>query len=37
MWMMSQGYEGQVETADKRLEDDHVYKKLARILLREQR
>lgn len=32
MWMLSQGYEGKVESIDVRLRDDHVYKKLARIL-----
>jgi len=35
MWMLSQGYEGEVETIDKRMQDDHIYKKLARILRRE--
>ena len=35
LWQLSQGYEGQVEGMDKRLEDVHVYVKLARILLEE--
>ena len=35
MWMLSQGYEGKVENIDTRLRDDHVYKKIARILHRE--
>lgn len=34
MWMMSQGYEGEVEGKDKRMRDDHVYKKIARVILR---
>jgi len=33
LWQLSQGYEGEVEGMDKRLEDVHVYAKLARILL----
>jgi hypothetical protein len=37
MWMLSQGYEGEVEGVDKRLQDDHVYKKIARILYKEER
>lgn len=36
MWMQSHGYEGEVETFDKRLQDVHVYAKLARILYQEQ-
>ena len=35
MWMMSQGYEGEVENVDTRLRDIHVYTKIARILRRE--
>uniref|UniRef100_A0A6H2A1Q4 Uncharacterized protein n=1 Tax=viral metagenome TaxID=1070528 RepID=A0A6H2A1Q4_9ZZZZ len=35
MWMLSQGYEGEVENVDTRLRDDHIYKKIARILHRE--
>lgn len=35
MWMLSQGYEGEVENIDTRLRDDHIYKKLVRILRRE--
>ena len=36
MWMLSQGYEGKVEGKDARLRDDHIYKKIARILLEEE-
>jgi len=32
LWMMNQGYEGKVENIDTRLQDVHVYMKLARIL-----
>jgi len=32
MWMMSHGYEGKIENIDARLQDDHIYKKLARII-----
>lgn len=32
LWMLSEGYEGQVENVDTRLRDVHVYMKLARIL-----
>jgi len=35
LWMLSQGYEGEVETIDTRLTDVHVYTKLARILYKE--
>jgi len=35
LWMISQGYEGEVENVDTRLRDVHVYAKLARILRRE--
>jgi hypothetical protein len=36
LWMLAQGYEGEVENIDTRLRDVHVYMKLARILHREQ-
>lgn len=32
LWMLSEGYEGKVENIDARLQDVHVYMKLARIL-----
>lgn len=32
LWMLSEGYEGSVENIDTRLQDVHVYLKLARIL-----
>jgi len=32
LWMLSQGYEGKIETIDTRLTDVHVYTKIARIL-----
>ena len=32
LWMLSQGYDGKVETIDKRLQDSHIYTKIARIL-----
>ena len=35
MWMLSQGYEGETEPIDARLRDDHIYKKIARILHKE--
>lgn len=35
MWMLSHDYEGEVEGIDARLQDDHIYKKIARILHRE--
>ena len=35
MWMLSQGYEGKVEGIESRLQDDYIYKKIARILYRE--
>jgi hypothetical protein len=35
LWMLSKGYEGQVENVDTRLTDVHVYAKLARILHKE--
>jgi len=34
-WMLSQGYEGEVENVDTRLRDVHVYTKIARILNKE--
>jgi len=37
MWMLSQDYEGKVEGVDLRLRDDHVYKKITRILLEEEK
>jgi len=37
MWMLAHGYEGAVEDIDSRLRDDHVYKKIARILYREEK
>ena len=37
LWMLSQGYEGKVENIDTRLQDVHVYMKLARILHREEK
>lgn len=36
MWMISQGYEGEIENVDTRFRDDHVYKKIIRILRREE-
>lgn len=33
-WMISQGYEGEVEDVDTRLRDVHIYTKIARILWR---
>ena len=35
LWMLSQGYEGDVENIDTRLRDVHVYAKLARIIHKE--
>lgn len=32
LWMLSQGYEGQVENIDTRLRDVHIYAKIARTL-----
>ena len=37
MWMLSQGYEGEVEGVDKRVEDEGVYAVLKRILLKERK
>ena len=36
MWMLSQGYEGQVEGVHPRLNDDAVYKVLTRCLLNDE-
>ena len=36
LWMMSQGYEGEVENVDAKMTDIHVYIKLARILYKEE-
>ena len=35
LWMINKGYEGKVESIDTRLQDVHIYMKLARILERE--
>jgi len=35
LWMLANGYEGDVENIDSRLTDVHVYAKLARILHKE--
>jgi len=32
LWMLSEGYEGEVENIDTRLADVHVYAKIARLL-----
>lgn len=32
LWMMSEGYEGEVENIDTRLTDVHVYAKIIRLL-----
>lgn len=37
LWMLSQGYEGQIENIDTRLQDVHVYVKLARLLEQEKK
>ena len=37
MWMLSQGYEGEIENIDTRFRDVHVYTKLARILHKEEK
>ncbi len=36
LWMLSQGYEGEVEDVDSRLRDVHVYAKIDRILHKEE-
>ena len=35
MWQLSQGYEGQVEGIEERLQDTYIYTKIARVLIRE--
>ncbi|MDD5512037.1 MAG: hypothetical protein PHI12_14710 [Dehalococcoidales bacterium] len=35
LWMLSQGYEGDIENVDTRLKDVHVYAKICRILHQE--
>lgn len=35
LWMLSEGYEGELENIDTRLTDVHVYAKIARLLGRE--
>ena len=35
MWMLAQGFEGEVEDFDSRMADVHVYAKLSRILHKE--
>lgn len=37
LWMLCQGYEGEVEDIDSRLRDVHIYIKIARILHKKQR
>jgi len=37
LWMLSQGYEGEIEDVDARLRDVGAYMKLARILHRERK
>lgn len=37
LWQISEGYEGQTETADGKMADVHVYWKIARILHRQQK
>ena len=32
LWMLSEGYEGEVENIDTRLTDVHIYAKIARLL-----
>lgn len=34
LWMLSQGFEGDVENTDTRLTDVHVYAKIMRLILR---
>ena len=36
MWMLAQGYQGELETIDERLEDKGVYSVLERILVKEE-
>ena len=35
MWMLSQGYEGDIEGIDPRLKDEVIYGSIARILVKE--
>ena len=35
MWMLSQGYDGEVENIETRLQDSYIYQKIARVLHRE--
>lgn len=37
LWMLCQGYEGEVESIDTRLRDVHIYLKIARILHKEEK
>jgi hypothetical protein len=32
LWMLNQGYEGEVENIDSRLQDVHIYAKICRLL-----
>jgi hypothetical protein len=32
LWMLNQGYEGEIENIDTRLTDIHIYAKIARLL-----
>jgi len=32
LWMLNQGYEGEVENIDTRLQDVHIYAKICRLL-----
>ena len=32
LWMLNQGYEGEVENVDTRLQDVHIYAKICRLL-----
>lgn len=34
LWMLSEGYEGELENIDSRLTDVHIYAKIARLLER---
>lgn len=36
MWMLSHNYEGEVEGVGLRLQDDYIYKKIARVLHEEE-
>ena len=35
LWMLNQGYEGEVENIDTRLQDVHIYAKICRLLIGE--